>query len=98
MNAALEQKKTRMGTIISNLESKKTQLERERNRVIASEIDTAAMAKVVGEECFNNTIEQIRFLNPRLHIKTEGMNPLLNVVSGQMVEIIADDNIGIENL
>lgn len=56
----------------------------ERDKAVGGERDTASMAKVVGEECFNNVIEHIRFLNPDLHINTEGMSHLLNVVGGQL--------------
>lgn len=70
LTTALELIETELARVISKSESTVIHLTEERDKAMVNDRDTAAVAKVVGEECFDNAIEKIRFLNFSLQIKT----------------------------
>lgn len=68
--------------MISESESTRSRLTQEQNKALQNEADTADVARLFGKECFNKAIDQIRFLNSELNIKSEGMDIMNHVVGG----------------
>lgn len=94
--AALKSKEDELSKVISESKSMIAHLTEDRDKAVQNDKDIVVVAKVVGEECFNNAIELIFFLNPVLEIKTEGMGIILNIVGGQMVEKTTEENADVD--
>lgn len=61
-------------------------MEKERDDAIADRDEMVDFAAGVGKECFQNSIEQIRFLNPSLEFSTDGMDVCLIVEYGLLMD------------
>lgn len=58
----------------------------EKDKAIADQDETTNFSIGIGNECFQNSIEQILLLNPGLQFSTDGMNVILIVVGDQLVD------------
>lgn len=87
LTTALEEEKTELENVILESKSEMACAEEEKDRAMASHKETVGTALKVGQECFDNAIEQIRFLNPNLQFPTKSRNVRLTMVNDQLVEI-----------